>query len=72
MPREQPGQPPSALTPEQAARVDYARRDLESARAQMLEVVPPAGLVLLVARLLTRLDDVLLLVDEVVDDREHP
>ncbi|MEV3857706.1 hypothetical protein AB0J38_25700 [Streptomyces sp. NPDC050095] len=60
---------PNKLTPEQAARLDYARRDMDAARAHELEQIPSAGLILLVTRLLTRLDDMLLLVEEVADDR---
>ncbi|MEI5100275.1 hypothetical protein RB200_19325 [Streptomyces sp. PmtG] len=44
--------------------MDYARRDLESARAADLAILEPAGLILLVERLRTRLDDALQIIDE--------
>lgn len=56
--------PHTTLSPSQAARVDFARRDLESARAADLTQLPPAGLILVVERLRTRLDDMLTLVNE--------
>jgi len=56
--------PPRPLTHEQTARLDYARRDLESARAADLAQLPPDGLILLVERLRRRLDDTLQLVDD--------
>lgn len=52
------------LTSEQQTRIDFARRDLETARATDLAQLPPAGLILLVERLRRRLDDVLNLVTE--------
>jgi hypothetical protein len=66
---EQSTPAPDNLTPGQADRLDYARRDLATARAHTLEQIPPAGLILLVTRLLTRLDDMLLLVEEVAAER---
>lgn len=54
-----------ALTALQRARIDYAQRDLESARAEDLTQLPTDGLILLVARLCTRLDDTLCLVKEI-------
>jgi hypothetical protein len=62
---EQPpasGRPP--LTDMQASRLDFARRDLENFRAVDLTELDAAGLTLIVARLLTRLDDALQIVDE--------
>jgi hypothetical protein len=53
------------LTNEQAARLDFARRDLETARAADLAQLPHGGLILQVERLRGRLDDMLLLVDEI-------
>ncbi|MFZ3556488.1 MULTISPECIES: hypothetical protein [unclassified Streptomyces] len=53
------------LTDLQSSRVDFARRDLESARAADLTHLNEAGLILVVERLRTRLDDILGLVDEV-------
>ncbi|MFE9921546.1 hypothetical protein ACFYQA_08180 [Streptomyces sp. NPDC005774] len=58
---------PDPLTEAQAARRDYARRDLDSARAADLAQLPADGLILLVERLRTRLDDTLNLVDEVTN-----
>jgi len=72
-------QPPTPERPEltalQLARLDYARRDLESARAEDLTQLPADGLILLVARLCTRLDDTLCLVREISPPRPpaaHP
>lgn len=56
MQEQSPGRP---LTPVQLTRLDYARRDLESARSTELSQLPPDGLVLLIALLIRRLDDVL-------------
>jgi hypothetical protein len=61
---EQPT-PTRALTDLQHARVDYARRDLDSARAENLEQLEAAGLILMIERLRGRLGDVLDLIDEV-------
>jgi hypothetical protein len=55
----------SPLTNEQAARLDFALRDLENARAADLGELPPAKLILTVERLRSRLDDVIQLVDEI-------
>jgi hypothetical protein len=55
-----------ALTPTQATRIDFARRDLESARAEDLARLPPADLILIIERLRGRLDDTLHVVDEIV------
>ncbi len=53
------------LTASQADRVDFARRDLDCARAQDLATLEHAALILLVERLRLRLDDVLQVIDEV-------
>ncbi|MDO0938471.1 hypothetical protein QQY66_44630 [Streptomyces sp. DG2A-72] len=52
------------LTDSQRTRIEFARRDFESARAADLSQLDAAGLILLVERLRTRLDDVLNLTDE--------
>lgn len=57
--------PPGPLTDLQYARIDYARRDLEYARAEELAHLDPAGLILVIERLRGRLYDMLDLVDEV-------
>ncbi|MFK0018174.1 hypothetical protein [Streptomyces sp. NPDC090798] len=54
-----------SLTEEQKARIDYARRDLATARATDLGVIPAAGLILVIERLRLRLDDALQLIDEI-------
>ncbi|WP_327671799.1 MULTISPECIES: hypothetical protein [unclassified Streptomyces] len=62
-----------SLSPVQKARIDFARRDLEFARAEDLGQIPAGGLILMIERLRTRLDDILRLVDETVsqdDGRE--
>ncbi|MFC9847810.1 hypothetical protein ACFWFF_01670 [Streptomyces sp. NPDC060223] len=60
--------PPSCqLTAEQETRLDYARRDLENFRAADLAQLDPAGLILTIARLLTRLDDTLQIVEEITE-----
>jgi hypothetical protein len=56
---------PGLLTDQQQARVDYARRDLEHARAADLARLPADGLILLVERLRHRLDDTLQLIDDI-------
>ncbi|MGW1497601.1 hypothetical protein ACWCQW_03235 [Streptomyces mirabilis] len=58
--------PDCALTAEQTARLDYARRDLETARATDLGAIPAAGLILVIERLRLRLDDTLQLIDEMM------
>jgi hypothetical protein len=60
-----PGRPP--LTDLQKARLDYVRRDYESARAKNLAQLDAAGLVLLVEHLRGRLSDALTLIDELHD-----
>lgn len=58
--------PPTAsrLAAPQAARIEFARRDLQQAREADLATMEPAALILLVERLRTRLDDTLRLLDE--------
>lgn len=53
------------LTDLQYARIDYARRDLEYARAEELAHLDIAGLILVIERLRGRLYDILDLVDEI-------
>lgn len=55
-----------ALTDMQRARLDYARRDLENFRATDLTQLDAAGLALIIQRLLTRVDDLLQVTDEVI------
>jgi hypothetical protein len=59
------------LSEAQRARFDYARRDLEQARAEDLAQLDPAGLILLVERLRLRLDDTLHLITEVCRDQRR-
>ncbi|MFD9444929.1 hypothetical protein [Streptomyces sp. NPDC060001] len=61
----QPEPPTPELTDMQQSRIDFARRDLETARAEDLTQLPHAGLILQVTRLTGRLDDLLQLVDEI-------
>lgn len=68
---DEPSHPPAGpLTDTQLARVDFARRDLEYARAEDLAQLPPDGLILLVEKLRGRLHDILTLVDEVTPSTE--
>lgn len=69
---EQPPNPGATLTDSQATRVDLARRDLEAVHATDLATLSPAGLILTVERLRTRLHDVLDLVDEVTRGNSRP
>ncbi|NUS79134.1 MAG: hypothetical protein HOV70_23445 [Streptomyces sp.] len=64
MTNEQP-LPTGVLTDMQRARIDYARRDLDSSRAEDLAQLPADGLILMVERLRGRLGDVLDLLDEI-------
>jgi hypothetical protein len=64
---ERPRPLTEALTDLQRARIDYARRDLEYARAEDLAQIDAAGLILIIERLRTRLDDMLQLVSEVTN-----
>lgn len=59
---------PGALTDVQRSRIDFARRDLDYARSEDLAQLPTAGLILLIERLRTRLDDTLQLIDEVAGE----
>jgi hypothetical protein len=52
------------LTDHQRTRVEYARQDLDRARAEDLARLDAASLILLVERLRGRLGDVLDLIDE--------
>ena len=65
-------QPPATtrhpLTDLQRTRLDYARRDLESARAEELADITADGLILIIERLRIRLDDTIHLVEELTDD----
>jgi hypothetical protein len=66
---EQPQTAPGlALTNLQRDRIDFARRDFESARAEDLAKLPRAHLILLVERMRGRLGDTLDLVDEICAD----
>ncbi|MFJ8344997.1 hypothetical protein ACIQ9J_01210 [Streptomyces sp. NPDC094153] len=66
---EQPNTPTGRLlTDPRATRIDFARRDLETARTIDLAQLEPAALILLIERLKTRLDDMLRLADEI----NHP
>ncbi|WP_020116844.1 hypothetical protein [Streptomyces canus] len=56
------------LTEGQKTRIEFARRDLEDARAQDLGRLDAAGLILLVERMRGRLGDILDLVNEVTAD----
>ena len=53
------------LTDLQATRLDYARRELESARAADLSQLSPSGLIFLITQLTHRLDDALAVTAEV-------
>jgi hypothetical protein len=66
---DEPSHPPRGfLTDLQHARIDYARRDLEYARAEDLAQLDAAGLILLVETLRGRLNDMLSLVEEINGD----
>jgi hypothetical protein len=56
------------LTEGQKTRIEFARRDLEEARAEDLGRLDAARLILLVTRMSGRLGDILDLVDEVTAD----
>jgi hypothetical protein len=62
-----PPPPAARLTDLQTARIDYARRELETLRAEDLAQLEPASLVLIVERLRIRLYETLEVVDEVCD-----
>lgn len=64
---EPPDINPGNLTDLQRARIDYARRDLDYARAEDLAQLPAAGLILLVEKLRGRLGDMLDLIEELGD-----
>ncbi|MGY5048324.1 hypothetical protein ACWDE0_22230 [Streptomyces sp. 900105755] len=67
MPDEQPRPHTGPLTDLQRSRIDFARRDLENARATDLAQIDAAGLILIVERLRGRLAEVLDLVCEITD-----
>lgn len=52
------------LTASQRGRIEFARRDLDEARAADLAELPPAALIFQVERLRGRLDDMLALINE--------
>lgn len=60
------------LTPSQVTRRDFAQSDLDTARAEDLARLPPAGLILIIERLRGRLDDMLHLVDEITQGSPKP
>lgn len=60
------------LTDLQRSRIDFARRDLESARAEDLSQLPADGLILLVEKLRRRLDDTLQVICELTTGEDHP
>lgn len=60
------------LTESQRTRIDYASRDLETARAEDLAQLSSAGLILVIERLRGRLHDVLGLVDELTSADPPP
>lgn len=53
------------LTATQQTRRDFARRDLDQARAADLAELPADGLILLVERLRNRLGDMIEIIDEI-------
>lgn len=55
---------PPPLTDTQQSRLEFARRDLDEARAADLAALPASLLIVQIERLRGRLDDVLRLVDE--------
>lgn len=59
--------PDDHLTNEQRARIDFARRDLETARAADLGALQADGLILVIERLRGRLGDMLDLITEACD-----
>ncbi|MFD5002241.1 hypothetical protein ACFWMV_04965 [Streptomyces mutabilis] len=59
--------PTGTLTDLQRTRIDFARRELDSARAEDLAQLDAAGLILMVERLRGRLGDVLDLIDEITE-----
>ena len=72
MPEQPTPAPACGLTDSQATRIDFARRDLEAARAADLAQLPPAGLILQIERLRGRLDDVLQVVEEITEPERSP
>ncbi len=68
MHEQHPPAPGNPHNDSHATRVEYAKRDLEATRVTELADLNPAGLILLVERLRTRLDDMLQLIDEIGAD----
>lgn len=64
--------PARPLTDLQRTRIEYARQDLDNARAVDLALLPSDGLILLVEKLRRRLDDALQLLDEVAPPHSSP
>jgi hypothetical protein len=62
---DEPSHPHTALSDSHRVRIDFARRELEAARAADLAQMAPAGLIFQIERLRARLDDMLSLVEEV-------
>ncbi|MEV0115897.1 hypothetical protein AB0H77_22050 [Streptomyces sp. NPDC050844] len=60
--------PAPHLTPAQASVIEFARADLARARITDLGALDSAGLLLQVERLRTRLDDVLGVIDDLVEE----
>jgi hypothetical protein len=60
------------LTDIQRARIEFAHRDLESARGTDLGSLPPDRLILLVEMLRRRLDDTLNLITEITSESPNP
>lgn len=58
---------PGRLTHSQQTRLEFARRDLDSARSEDLAQLDAGELILIVERLRARLTDVLALIDEADD-----
>jgi hypothetical protein len=60
--------PGRTLTDSQATRLDFARRDLDNARAADLAQLDAAGLILMVERLRNRLGDTI----DLITEMSHP
>lgn len=61
--------PPLQLTDSQQTVIDFARRDLDTARADDLAAMDEAALILRVERLRSRLHAVLQVIDEVAPEQ---
>jgi hypothetical protein len=55
---DEPSHPHTALSDSHRVRIDFARRELEAARAADLAQMAPAGLIFQIERLRARLDDI--------------